>query len=228
MQLKRQKRGNQMPNYNETKKLVDSFKELQEGWHYGEGVRISSELISNAHLLLCESDKLGFNRFNAFPGSDGAIQITIYDGPNYYAFTFEPDGSVSVLHEQSRKEVFTQENLSLEEALLNLEEFAFELCDTSELFTPSTLTVKASASMILPLETQVRHLLGSQQMEFQFLKWNALSKEAGQFATTSEHSIHLRLAETLLSTGSYRQIQSLPIASGSKRTVQPEISAITT
>lgn len=216
-----------MPNYQQTKKHLESFTALPTGWHYGQGVAASRPHIRQAVSLLSAADSLGFTRFNAFPGIEGEVQLTIYDEANFYAFTIEPSCGITVLHERDREEVFYQEGLSLISALTKLEDFAFEPCHTPELFIQSISIEREKGLPTLLSEIQAAPLPISQAKESQLSILNAQSKPAIPSADTSKNSILLQLVEILLSTGSSQKTPSFTDASGSKRTVVLETRAIT-
>jgi hypothetical protein len=86
-----------------TESKISSFLDVEEGWHYGEGVR-PSETTALTALELCEAAvQEGFFESDAFLGSSGEIQLSLYDGRNFYDFTVEPDSTVTFCHERERQ-----------------------------------------------------------------------------------------------------------------------------
>jgi hypothetical protein len=150
-----------MPTFNQTIEKIGTFKYLESGWHYGEGRAPSDNTLKAALSIVGQANLLGFSAMNAFPGISGEIQVTIYDGDSYYEFTIEPDGRTTVIHEVGREEVFYQEGLSLEQALIKLEDFSFgedfanDLCNLSELLIPSTMTPTSENSRVSLSRTRV-------------------------------------------------------------------------
>ncbi len=217
-----------MPTYIQTKRYIESLADLPIGWHYGQGVAPSGDFIQHASLLLDHADSLGFDRFNAFPGIDGELQLTIYDGANFYALTIEPDSGITVLHRQNREEIFYQENLNFMSTLIKLEDFAFEICHTLDTFTQSTLTPKAVVSATLPSKT-VGLNQDKQRDVFPYLTPTAQLKRAAQYVAISKNTIPLLTPESPSSIGLFHhQTLSLLIVAGSRKLVPLATPVITT
>lgn len=212
-----------MPNYNETANKLKSFARLPAGWHYGEGVTPSERNIHLAGTLLHTAKRLGFGRFNAFPGIEGEVQITIYDGQHFFQFTIEPNGETTVVQEIDREEVDREEYLSFPDAINKLESFAFELCDMSESFTPVTLTKSTSVLPTSLSKTPVKSGAVASQSSSMTVPSTAVVPSASTSKIFTAH-----LGETLSSIGSYRTILSSLVASGNPNLATVETSAITT
>lgn len=211
-----------MPKFKEIKRKIESFSKLPIGWHYGDGAIPSARNIRSALSLLTSAKLLGFDRFNAFPGIDGEIQVTVYDGADFYQFTIEPNLELTVVHEHNQDEVFYQERVSIDDALAKLEEFAFQICDLSELYTQniSTQSVEVSAISLLKTPAMVQAYRGSSLI--------VPFGQAIQYASTSATSIPLQSAESRSFTGSFQMILSSMVAIGNQKLAAPEILATTT
>jgi hypothetical protein len=78
---------------------IGSFASLPVGWDYGQGVPASVTTVSLARDLYYELTQLGFTRTEAFPGTDGAIQLTAYEGDLQHIIVIvRPSGEISLTH----------------------------------------------------------------------------------------------------------------------------------
>lgn len=105
---------------------VYNFKNLKDGWHYGEGISFQNSTIDNAISLIKQAVKLAFYATDAFPGLDGEIMCTIYFRDHYLEFIIESDGSITFVREEGDEEVCYQEGLSLQDAKEKIKEFRNE------------------------------------------------------------------------------------------------------
>jgi len=112
-------------------KMLD-FRELEPGWCYGEGQRPSSTILKYAFELYREARRYGFEETDAFPGVDGEIRFTIYQGQHYLEFTVEIDGSVSYCRENGETEVACVERLGVDDARDIIRRFWREIWKSSE------------------------------------------------------------------------------------------------
>jgi len=125
-----------------TKSKIQSFKELKNGWHYGEGVSFGQSILDKAITLHQEAIRLALFETDAFPGLNGEVMFTIYFENHYLEFTLKPDDRVTFYREKKGEEVCYQEGLSFEEAKTKIGEFRKEIW-------------KASASLIRGITTDV-------------------------------------------------------------------------
>jgi hypothetical protein len=109
------------PNITELK--IQGFKELESGWHYGEGISFGQAVTDDAIALIKEANHLGFYETDAFPGVNGEIMVTIYFKSHYLEFIVEPNGSVTFSHEEGNEEVSYYEGLSISDAKLKIKEY---------------------------------------------------------------------------------------------------------
>lgn len=103
-----------------TENKIRSFRELPDGWHYGEGVPATEVASDGAISLSREAARLAFFETDAFPGIHGEVMFTVYAGTHYLEFTFELNGSVAFLHERDGEELDYQEDLSLSDAMVKM------------------------------------------------------------------------------------------------------------
>ena len=100
----------------ETEKKIRRFVELPDGWNYGEGIAPSQVVRDNAIRLNQIVLDWGFFATDAFPGTGGEVDLTVYHDEHCFEFIFDPDGRVTFCHEENEKEVEYTEGLSLSEA----------------------------------------------------------------------------------------------------------------
>lgn len=191
-----------MPNYSETVRYIRSFAKLPEGWNYGYGKPPSEVDINIMTQLALDAGLLGFHAFEAFPGTDGEIQLAIHDGINFYAITIETDGNFAVLHEKNHEEVFFQEHLNYHDVVARLEEFSFQLWNTPELSTQSKSQPLTEDLAISPSRSH------PMAQESPALRPNVQLPKAGQFASTSPFTMESLLEAIQSSFGSSRIVLS--------------------
>jgi hypothetical protein len=76
---------------------IGSFANPPDGWDYGQGVPASVATGSLARNLYYELTQLGFTSIGAFPGTDGAIQLTAYEGNLQHIIAIiRPSGEISL------------------------------------------------------------------------------------------------------------------------------------
>jgi hypothetical protein len=120
------------PGFQTTEKKIQSFKDLEAGWSYGEGEPFESSVLNTAIQFNRYAFRRGFFETDAFPGLNGEVLLTIYLGRYYLEFTFEQDGSVTYYHEEAQEEVCYEEGLLLEDAQNRLETFRKQVWKESE------------------------------------------------------------------------------------------------
>ena len=95
------------------------FREYPKGWRYGEGVPFKEETIINA--ICINTALLLYNKTaetDTSPGADGSILIAAAcSDSDYWEFTAEPDGTITVVLEKNREVEMYEEGLSLSSAL---------------------------------------------------------------------------------------------------------------
>jgi hypothetical protein len=128
-----------------TEEKIFNFSLLESGWNYGEGEKFSNEAIRSALKLHNEIIFRGFSRTDAFPGLDGEIQITIYEGAHYYAFELEKSGIWSVTHEINN-EIETIPGLNSEQVKAYLTTINL-LCNAFDYYRGETIGTKYSEDL---------------------------------------------------------------------------------
>jgi len=113
---------------------IEEFRGFSQGWHYGEGTQFESWMLREAHSLNSQALRSGFVETDAFPGLDGEITVTLYNGPDYWEFAIGKDQTVAFTHEQDGEEVSYRSALSLEETKKIIRELGKSICRQSESF----------------------------------------------------------------------------------------------
>lgn len=161
-----------------TEKKILGFGEFQEGWHFGEeGVPFEKEIITYAVSLNREAVRRGFQRTNAFPGTDGSIAVTAYFREQYLEFTVEPDGRITLYHEQAHEEVSCSEGLSLQEAKRAIREF-------SEKWLGFASSVENATTTGITADFPRRHSGRAATSKSRLYTGNVYSNQDLRFATT--------------------------------------------
>lgn len=136
---------------NETERKIQSFKLLQKGWSYHEGMEFQEQIISIAIDLNRTALNLGLSKTDAFPGLAGEVRVTIYEGKHDLEFTVEPDNSITFLYEVDNVEKDYQESLDLHEAKARISKFSqtrWSILSSSAYSTQSITTERSNASPV--------------------------------------------------------------------------------
>ena len=99
-----------------TLEKIDSFGDLEAGWHYTEGVRFDPKVLEAAKSLVVKANEVGFEKTDAFPGLNGEVMVTIYHGDLYSEYTVEPDFRVIFCQEEGKKIVADWIEMDMDEA----------------------------------------------------------------------------------------------------------------
>jgi hypothetical protein len=134
---------------------IDSFASLPAGWDYGEGVPASVNTVSLARDIFYELMQLGFTRTDAFPGADGGIQLTAYEGDfRHIIVIVKPSGEISLTHKTNgqriRPSIITADRNVIK---TGLREIAREKWNISVSSTLSSLTISGGVIPRLLLQT---------------------------------------------------------------------------
>jgi hypothetical protein len=124
-----------------TLEKIQSFRNNVPGWHYGQGVPANDTVISRASAIVLSMALAGIEETSAFPGIDGEIMVTGYDGAHYYEAIVETDGSISLTYEFQDAEKFSKERMPEEEATTKLQQLLGERWNTSGSYILNILTV---------------------------------------------------------------------------------------
>lgn len=122
-------------------KKLNSFSELERGWHYGSGLPISGEVLSYAREMLSLFESFGISNTNAFPGRDGEVLLTGHRGGIYIGLTIEASLLVTLVCEDGGEDARYVENCGKEQIKAELKSVAAEKWLTSDLSTPASSTM---------------------------------------------------------------------------------------
>jgi hypothetical protein len=142
-----------LPPPNHTEEKIRSFSMLAVGWHYGSGRTPSREMIATAvqwHRYLIS---LGFTVTDAFPGRNGEIMVTAYEGPYYIEILLETTSTVSFLHERDGQEVRSLDHVTPDQVSHTLRELTGKIWNTSGYSIQNISTVNAVSLRASPLRS---------------------------------------------------------------------------
>jgi hypothetical protein len=136
---------------------IESFASLPVGWDYGNGVPASVNTVSLARDIFYELTQLGFTRTDTFPGTDGGIQVTAYEGGSQHVIVIvKPSGKVSLTRKingiRTGPSVVTTDH-NMVKIKTSLREIARNKWNISVFSTPSNLTTSGGVTQKLPLQT---------------------------------------------------------------------------
>ncbi len=194
---------------NATEKKINSFKALPIGWHYGSGIPPLAKVLDQANRLNQYAGLMGFEATDAFPGIDGEVMLTVYDGDIYLEFSIEVDSSIDYIHEHGGKEVDSKEKISLHQAINYIEKIGILKCRLSVLSTQTTMIQGRKDSRVLRL-SQVK------PTKSQSSRKNAPFKLAGVNARTYEGSTPQLLVTHQYSGKSQQVLSAKKVAIASK------------
>ena len=119
-----------------TLEKIQSFAQFQQGWSFGEGIAFAQNPLNRAIQLAKTAHTLGFYETDAFPGLNGEVMVTVYQGCEYWEFTLQPTETMTFVYEKDAKTVTYAEGLPFEFAIALLTNLAFQ----HHLFTAQTAT----------------------------------------------------------------------------------------
>ena len=134
-----------------TTKKTRAFRRLKVGWHYGEGYSFDENVLRKAVKLHEHALLLGFYETDAFPGIDGSVILTFYDGPECLEFTLTPSGNMQYRREIDDIEVYDEESITLPRAEDILRTFRRERCRPFAFSTFGTMIATENAFFPRPL-----------------------------------------------------------------------------
>jgi hypothetical protein len=104
---------------------IYGFAQLQPGWSFGEGVAFTQTTLNKALQLAKTAHTLGFHETDAFPGLNGEIMVTVYQGSEYWEFTLQPTETITFVYERDDETITYEEGLPFEFAVSLLTNLAF-------------------------------------------------------------------------------------------------------
>jgi len=164
---------------NATEKKINSFKALPVGWHYGSGIAPLAKVLDLAIRLNQYAGIMGFEATDAFPGIDGEVLLTVYDGDIYLEFSIEVDGSINYIREQGDKEVDSDDKISLHQAINYIEKIGILKCRSSARSTRNTTIrgVKGSQALLSSQAKPTKSQFSMRNVPFKLVDVNAHTYE---------------------------------------------------
>lgn len=104
------------------------FADFKVGWRFGSGLAFSSEVITAIQQLCNKALESDITRSDLFPGDEGDLTLSLYDGPENHDFTVFPNGQIEYLVESGTKEIDYEPNLCLEEAFTKIFQLGHRKC----------------------------------------------------------------------------------------------------
>lgn len=114
--------------FDKTINKIESFRLLESGWRFGDGVTPSAEVIKSAILLVERSIKLGLNKTDAIPQVDGGIQVVISNRNRSLEFHIEPNCTITYYKLVNNADVDNEDGLNIETAFRKLWQYWNEEC----------------------------------------------------------------------------------------------------
>ena len=129
---------------------LQSFRELEVGWRFGEGIPTPS----NIYNLAIQIDSYIFDKdlfeTDYFPGIDGEVSIKIYEENHIFEFTVEVDCSITFVHESNKEETEYLEDLTLNEALSKVDNINIIICESLSDYYIQETGLKRKDDLIAP------------------------------------------------------------------------------
>ncbi len=132
-----------------TERKINSFANMPLGWHYGRGGPAQTRVIDAAlrlNAIACKADL----ETDAFLGPDSEVRVTVYHGAHYLEFTIANDGLVDYVREDDHNALNQPQELTLNAALSQLNDFVDDIWRSSVSYTAITTTQEENASKISP------------------------------------------------------------------------------
>lgn len=96
------------------------FANFKNGWRFGSGLAFSNEVITAIQQLCNQALESDVKKSDLFPGEEGDLTLSLYDGSENHDFTVFPDGRIEYLVESDTEEIDYEPNLCLEEAFTKI------------------------------------------------------------------------------------------------------------
>ncbi len=196
---------------------IKDFETLRAGWCYGEGMQFSKQSIDSAMLVALSLLQHGFGQLDAFPGINGEIRVTAYDGDSYFEFTIDPDDAVTFVCERNGKELDYRAGLSIRDCLSMIP--GHERC-LWNLFESSTPGISTHGLDVFKLWHSGQQVMA----EYPFSVENAPPRSAKRFASTSG-GFTLASAANRQSSGLSTEPYFLPVMNSKNRRATHRILA---
>ena len=125
--------------------LVDrirSFRNLGEGWHYGDGRGATESAIRSALEIQSNFIRYGARKIEAFPDPDGGILISGYHEEHTIEVFCTDDGRMNILHERDDCALYEKNDVTLDELIDYLGGLQWSLKNSFVSFIPNTTVMR--------------------------------------------------------------------------------------
>jgi hypothetical protein len=179
---------------------IKSFTRLPTGWYYGEGVPASSNTVETVLELVKYAKGRMFFEFEAFPGANGEIMLSIYWGNFILDLGVEPDISITATFIKNGKIVYDHYELTVNEAMNRIIQFRKD----STTWMPSDFSTQTST--VTSMEGLQAMLSKTLEITRGFLLSTAAvyATKERPFVVTSESITKTRLGNLRFAGGSTR------------------------
>lgn len=175
-----------MVSINETIDLIHSFSQLPEGWNFGAGKPSAPLLLLQSKLILLLAYTYGLDEAEAFPGTDGEIQVNLYKDDATLELIFETNGNISVTLDENDTSIRLAKDIAPNKAIKFLKEFEFDKCRSFVSLISLNITVPRRSVL------QVWHSVPPPTaVEYQSLRKNAAKSIATVYAHTSKRTMRI-------------------------------------
>jgi hypothetical protein len=120
-----------MPSIVETIELLEKFSKLPKGWNFGSGWPSAPLAAMQCRSALYVAYQLGLDDLEAFPGTDGEIQLNFFKSDADLELMFEINGTITITLEREGECVRLAKDASLNDVFKYLKEFQLNECRTS-------------------------------------------------------------------------------------------------
>jgi len=125
-----------------TEKKIRNYAKLKKGWDFGRGAPIKKSIRDQALTFCHYLKQRGLFRTDAYPDPNGGIMITINQNDDYLEFSFQPNQTITFVHEKNKAEQSYIADMNFEDAVEELKKYGKSIWSSSESsihnFTTST------------------------------------------------------------------------------------------
>lgn len=101
--------------YKEIRDQIRSFRDLPNGWHYGEGCGATEQAVEAALVMHSKFLKSCIRTIEVFPDVDGGILVAGYIENNTIEVFCDQGGRANLLHEINDEARYEKDDVSIEE-----------------------------------------------------------------------------------------------------------------
>ena len=121
-----------------TKEKIGEFADtLKDGWHYGEGLTFSENVVKAA-LRINEYARTQSFQTDALPGINGDIIVVLYNKNEDLEVSVNSDSTFGYSHIVDNKTIQERESITYADLTLAIAEFRGQKCSSIDSFTKNT------------------------------------------------------------------------------------------